>query len=165
MTSGCSECIWPGDIWWDIWHSLLILIPVGIVLKECSFYLWKCSAQCYSSPQDSAIYARLCCDSISEIRTIFSCHSCKVLCAIGGLIHAPQIAHGIQWFCQTPAEWNLAGGPAKLTIPGIAHSGGIKAFRNWYRNVPWNSPERNATGIRLPECYLIYNIINMFTNN
>ena len=48
-----------------------------------------------------------------------------------------------------PEEWKLAEGSANTAIPGIARSGGIYAFRN--------SPEQNATGIRLPECSLIYN--------
>ena len=69
---------------------------------------------------------------------------------------------GFWWILE---ECKLAGGPANIAILGVAHSGGIEAFWNWYRNVPWNSPERNATGICLPEWYLIYNIINMFTNN
>ena len=64
-----------------------------------------------------------------------------------------------------PEEWKLAEGSANIAIPVDSRSGGILAFRNWYRNVPRNSPERNATGIKFPEWYLIFNLINMFINN
>ena len=63
-----------------------------------------------------------------------------------------------------PEECKLAEGSANSAIPGIPHSGGIYAFRNCYRNVPRNSPERNATGMHLPECSLICNQINMLNN-
>ena len=56
-----------------------------------------------------------------------------------------------------PEECKLAEGSANSAIPGIPHSSGIYAFRNCYRNVPRNSPERNATGMHLPECSLICN--------
>jgi hypothetical protein len=64
-----------------------------------------------------------------------------------------------------PEEWKLAEGSANIAIPVVSHSGGILAFRNGYRNVPRNSPERNATRINFPEWYLIFNLINMFINN
>ena len=44
-----------------------------------------------------------------------------------GLSDAPLIPARFWWI---PEECKLAGGPANIAIPGIAHSGGIEAFRN-----------------------------------
>jgi len=46
---------------------------------------------------------------------------------MGGLSDAPLIPAGFRWI---PEECKLAGGPANIAIPAIAHSGGIEAFRN-----------------------------------
>ena len=54
-------------------------------------------------------------------------------------------------------EWKLAGGSANIAIPVVTRSGRIQAFQNSSWNVPWNALERNATGIILPECSLIFN--------
>ncbi len=57
---------------------------------------------------------------------------------------------GILW---NPQEWKMAEAPAKFSIPVVAYSGGILAFRNRDRNDPRNAQERNATGIWWPEWY------------
>ena len=44
-----------------------------------------------------------------------------------GLSDAPLIPAGFQWILE---ECKLAGGPANIAIPGIAHSGGMEAFWN-----------------------------------